>query len=108
MRRMRYVYPVKLDEEVLKALEVITQKLGCSKADAIRDAILSYAEEVRGLEVVKLRNISREQARSEITEFLKGKDRVYADEMADALRLDLRLVNELLMELWKEEKVEPL
>jgi len=108
MHRRRYVYPVGLDEDAMEALEVITRKFGCSKADAIRDAILNYAEEVRGLEVVTLRNISPEQAKSEIFEFLKGKDRVYADEIADALRIDLHLVNELLMELWKEEKIEPL
>jgi len=107
MQRKRYVYPVELDETVRDALEEITEKLGCSKADAIRDAILNYAETVRGLEVVKIRNISREQAKKEILEFLKGRDRAYADEIADKLRLDFHLVNELLMELWEEERVEP-
>jgi len=108
MQRKRYVYPVELDGKIRDALEEITQKLGCSKADAIRDAILHYAEEIRGLEVVKIREVSREQAKNEILEFLKGKDRAYADEIPDALRLDFHLVNEILMELWKEEKVEPL
>lgn len=108
MQRKRYVYPVELDGKVRGALEEIVQKLGCSRADAIRDAILHYADEIRGLEVVKVREVSREQARSEVLRFLEGKERVYADEIADALRLDLSLVNEILMELWKEEKVEPI
>lgn len=107
MQRKRYVYPVQLDETVREALEKITEKLGCSKADAIRDAILSYAETIRGLEVVKIRNVSREQAKKEILEFLKERDRAYADEIADALQLDFGLVNELLAELWEEERVEP-
>ena len=108
MQRKRYVYPVELDENVRKALEEITEKLGCSRADAIRDAILNYAETVRGLEVVKIRDIGREQAKKEILEYLKDRDRAYADEIADALQLDFHLVNELLMELWEEERVEPI
>jgi metal-sulfur cluster biosynthetic enzyme len=107
MQQQKYVYPVTLSEQDLVALNRLVEKLGCSKADAIRDAIRHYIEYVQGLEVVKIRqNISKDQAKREILEYLKGKNRVYADEVASALRLDFNFVNELLMGLWQEGRVE--
>jgi len=102
----RYVYPVDLTE-VEDELKLIVEKLKISKAEAIREAIRYYAEELKGLEVVELRDISKEQAKKEILQFIEGKERVWADEIADALRLDLSLVNDILMELWGEGYVEP-
>ena len=102
----RYVYPVDLTE-VKDKLNFIAEKLKVSKAEAIREAIRFFAEELKGLEVVELRNISKEEAKKEVMEFIKGKDRVWADEIAEALRLDLSLVNDVLMELWSEGYVEP-
>lgn len=102
----RYVYPVDLTE-VEEELNLIVEKLKVSKAEAIREAIRYYAEELKGLEVVELRDIPREQAKKEILEYIRGKERVWADEIADALRLDLSLVNDILMELWSEGYVEP-
>ncbi|AAB91147.1 predicted coding region AF_0084 [Archaeoglobus fulgidus DSM 4304] len=102
----RYIYPVDLTE-VEDELNIIVEKLKTSKAEAIREAIRHYAEELRGLEVVELRDVPKEQAKEEVKEFIKGKERVWADEIADALRLDLSLVNDILMELWSEGYVEP-
>jgi len=102
----RYVYPVDLTG-VEKELNFIAEKLKVSKAEAIREAIKFYAEELRGLEVVEIRDVKIEQAKKEIIEYIKGKDRVWADEIADSLRLDLSLVNDILMDLWSEGYVEP-
>ena len=103
----RYVYPVQLDESELEALDTITERLHLSKSEAIRDAVRNYAEQLKGLEVVKLREISRSQARKEILEFLDKKDRAWASEIADALRLDIPFVNSILEGLWSEKRVEP-
>ena len=102
----RYIYPVDLTE-VEEELNFVVEKLKVSKAEAIREAIRHYAEELRGLEVMELREIPRERAKKEILEYIKGKERVWADEIADALRLDLSFVNDVLMELWSEGYVEP-
>jgi predicted ArsR family transcriptional regulator len=59
------------------------------------------------MKVVKIRDISRRQARTEILEYLEKRERAWASEIADALRLDLSLVNRTLEELWREKKVEP-
>ncbi len=84
------------------------EKLGCTKAEAIREAIKHYAEYLEGLEVVNLRNLSEEEAKKEVQAYLKGKERVTADKVSDDLRLDLSLVNKVLLALWQEGEVEPL
>ena len=103
-----YVYPLKLMEESQKDVAKIVEKLGCSKAEAIRDAIRHYAEYLEGVEMVNLRDLSEEEAKKEIRTYLAGKDRIHADEVSDALRLDLSLVNRILLALWQEGEVEPL
>ncbi len=103
----RYVYPVQLDEEEVQALNDIVEGMGGTKSEAIREAIRSYAEEVKGMEVVKIREISRKQARKEILEYLNRRERAWSSEIADALRLDMGEVNGILEELWGEKKVEP-
>jgi len=103
----RYVYPVALDNEEAKALEGLAAKLGLSRAEAIREAIRHYAEYAKGMEVVKMRNISREEAKKEILAYLEDHERAWSSTIADDLRLDISLVNEILQELWSEEKVEP-
>ena len=103
----RYVYPVALDNEEAKALEGLAAKLGLSRAEAIREAIRHYVEYTKGMEVVKMRNISKEDARKEVLAYLEKHERAWSSTIADELRLDLSLVNEILQELWSEEKVEP-
>ena len=68
---------------------------------------MSATKYLRGLEVITYRKVSKKQAKQEIQRYLKGKDRVRADEISDALRIDFDLVNELLLELWGEGWVEP-
>lgn len=106
VRARRYVYPVNLSNSV-GDLSTIVEKLGASKAEAIRGAIKYYAEYLRGLEVITYRKISIEQAKREIQKYLKNKDRVSADEISDTLRIDMTLVNETLLKLWQEGWVEP-
>ena len=104
--KARFVYPVDLTDYV-NDLNTIAEKLGVSKAEAIREAIKHYAEYLMGLEVITYRDVTAKQAKREIQKYLKGKNRVKADEISDALRIDLGLVNEALMELWGEGWVEP-
>lgn len=107
MQVKRYVYPVQLDEEQVQALNVIVERTEKTKSEAIREAIRSFADEVKGTEVVKIREISRKQARREILEYLDKKERAWSSEIADTLRLDLTEVNRILEQLWGEKRVEP-
>lgn len=103
-----YVYPLKLNAENLEDLEKITEKMNCTKADAVRDAISHYAEYLEGLEVVDLRDIPEEEAKKEIQTYLRGKERVTADRIGDDLRLGLDVVEKILLDLWQEGEVEPI
>ncbi len=100
----RYVYPVDVTEKE-KELEEICKKLGLTKAEAIRDAIEYYHNYVRGLKVIELRNVSRKQAEREILEYLKKHKKAWTDEIADDLRIDVILVNEILHKLAEEDRV---
>lgn len=102
----RAIYPVDLTG-CLADLNTISEKLRVSKAEAIRQSIMRYAEELRGLEVVSYRKVTMRQAKEEIQRYLRGRARVRADEISDALRIHLELVNRTLLELWKEGWVEP-
>ncbi|MEM2890856.1 MAG: hypothetical protein QW358_05935 [Candidatus Hadarchaeum sp.] len=106
MKGGRVVYPVDLTE-CFKELNTITEKLRISKAEAVREAIKRYAEELRGLEVVSYRKLTKRQAKEEIQRYLRGKASVRADEISDALRIDFQLVNKVLLEMWEEGWVEP-
>jgi metal-responsive CopG/Arc/MetJ family transcriptional regulator len=103
----RYVYPVQLDEEELEALDTIVERLHSSKSGAIREAIRNYGEQLKGTEVIKIREVSRRQVRKEILEFLKKNERAWSSEIADSLRIDLSVVNGILEELWSERRVKP-
>lgn len=87
-------------------LNRISMKTGASKAQVIRQAIRAYTEEIEGMEVVKLRNISRQQAKKEILDYLKGCDRAWTSDIADSLKLDIVFVNGILEELWSEDEIE--
>jgi len=101
----RQVYPIDLTKHEEK-LKVICEKLGLGKAEAIRNAIDHYHEYVRGLKVIELREIPREEAEEEILAYIKEKKRAWTDEIADDLRLDLLLVNEILRELAEKGVIE--
>ncbi len=108
-KRRRVVYPVSLTLSDVRALDLIQKKLDCSRAEAIRESIKEYASQVAGLEVIKLRSVSKQEGRKEILDYLKKHDRAWSDQIADDLRLDIRFVTAVLNELWEQEKaVEPI
>ena len=103
----RYVYPVQLDKDELKALDKIVERLHSSKSEAIREAVRNYADQLQGTEIIRIREVSRPQACKEILEYLEKNERAWSSEIADSLRIDLSLVNSILEELWGEKRVEP-
>lgn len=56
---------------------------------------------------MKIREVSRSQARKEILEFLEKNEEAWSSETADSLRIDLTLVSSILEELRREKRVEP-
>lgn len=94
--------PVKLSRGFVDRIDKIVDRSGYrSRSEFIRDALLHYTKEVEAEKVIRIRNISRKQAKREIREYLKTKEKAWMDEIADDLRLDFRLVAELIDELEK-------
>lgn len=101
MAGQRIVFPVDVTE-CSSELEQISEKLGISKAEAIRDSIRAYCESLKGLKVIQLRNLSRKQAEKEIIAFVKKSGKAFTSEIADELRLDVLVVNDVLQKLAEE------
>jgi len=103
--QQRYVYPIDLTE-MNKKLELICNKSGKSKAESIRDAINFYYNNLMGLKVIELRDIPKKQAEKEILNYLKKNEKAFTSEIADNLRIDVVLVNEILTELAEKGMIE--
>jgi hypothetical protein len=97
-QQSRHVYPVDVTETTTE-LEEICERLGLTKAEAIRDAILHYAAYVRGIKVIETREISRKDAEKEILALIKKRGKAWTSEIADELQLDVVLVNDILQGL---------
>jgi Arc/MetJ-type ribon-helix-helix transcriptional regulator len=95
--------PIRLPEVRVNKIDEIVDTLGYkSRTDFIREAIEHYVKEVELVKVIKIREISREEAKSEIRDYLKSRDKAWLDEIADNLRLDFAFVVEIIEELEKE------
>ena len=56
----------------------------------------------RKVKIIKIRDIPREEAKSEIRDYLKSRDKAWLDEIAEDLRLDFTLAVGIIEE-WKKE-----
>jgi Arc/MetJ-type ribon-helix-helix transcriptional regulator len=102
-----FLPPTRMDQRLIKELDELVERFGYhSRSDLIREAIGDKIEELRGREIVQLRNIPKDKARREIVEYLKGKDRVYAADLAEDLRLDLGFVFDMVKELFEAGQIE--
>jgi len=97
----------KFTKEDIHNLKRIMAKLGVNQSEALREATKQYADRIEGVEIVKLREVSFEQAKKEISNYLKQKEKATNAQIADDLRLDIVLVNKVLNALWEAELVEP-
>ncbi len=55
--------------------------------------------------VIKIRQISKEQAKKEIVQFLKDRKEADTFDIANELRLDMDVTIKALKELWEEGRV---
>ncbi len=101
------VISAKFTKNDIDDLKKIMAKLEINQSKALREAVKHYADQIDGVEVVKLRELTFEQAKKEISNYLKQKGKATNAEVADDLRLDIVLVNKVLNALWEVELVEP-
>jgi len=55
--------------------------------------------------IIKIRQLSREQAKKEIVQFIKNRKEADTFDIANELRLDMDLTVKALRELWEEGRV---
>lgn len=98
--------PIRLSDDRVNKIDGIVDTFGYkSRTDFIREAIEHYVKEVETVKVVKIRNIPKEQAKKEIRDYLRNREKAWMDEIADDLRLDFPFVVEMIEELERENFV---
>lgn len=102
MKKDRMI-PIRLSEKFIKRIDRIVGRFGYrSRSDFIRDALRHYTKEVAAEKVVRVRNLSKGEAKRGVREYLKRKDKAWMDEIADELKLNFPLVVKIVEELEEE------
>ena len=98
--------PVRLSEDMVERLDRVASRFGySSRSDLIREALEYYTKEVEAENIIRLRDISKTQAKEEIRKYLKEHQKAWMDKIADDLKIDFPLVIEIIEELEKEKLV---
>ncbi len=99
--------PTRIDARILRQLDFLVEKFGYrSRTELIREAIEDKIASLNGTEIMQLREITDEQAKKELLEYIIGKERIYPSDIADALRLPLDQIFRIVNELFTEGRVE--
>lgn len=99
----RATVPVSLPISVVKKIEELRGRLGYrSRNDVIREAIRRFIEEMEEAKVLYVKDVTLEQAKREIVEYLKRHGSAYVSEVAESLGVDIELAFKAVEELEKE------
>lgn len=99
----RATIPVSLPISVVKKIEELRARLGYrSRNDVIREAVRRFIEEMEEAKVLYVRDVTGEQAKREIVEYLKRHGSAYVSEMAESLGINIELAFKAVEELEKE------
>lgn len=102
-----YLPPIRVETKLLGELDSLVEKFGYrSRTELIREAIEDKIAGLKGSEIMELREITDNQAKKELLEFIKGKESIYPSDIADALRLPLEQVFRVVNKLFSEDRVE--
>ncbi len=99
----RATIPVSLPISVVKKIEKLRARLGYrSRNDVIREAIRRFIEEMEEAKAIYVRDVTLEQAKREMVDYLKHHGSAYVSEMAESLGIDIELAFKAVQELAKE------
>ncbi len=102
-----FLSPIRVEKRLLEELDALVERQGYrSRTELVIEAIEDKIASLRGAEIMELRVIADEQAKKELLEYIKGKERVYPSDIADVLRLPLEQVFRIVSELFSEDRVE--
>ena len=101
------VIPIRFSEEELGKIDRLLGKTGArSRSEFVREAVQHYLNNVAEMKVIELRDVSKDQAKKEILEYILKMDEAETFDIANDLRLDLNLTIESLKELWEEGRIQ--
>ena len=72
-------------------------------SDFVREAV---RDKLHNVEIITLRDVTPEEARKEVLEYIDRHDRFYPSDIAHDLRLDYRFVTQIVERLIEEKEVE--
>ncbi|MGQ9515510.1 MAG: ribbon-helix-helix domain-containing protein [Thermoproteota archaeon] len=97
---------IRFGEDELQKIDSLLGKTGLrSRSEFIREAVQHYLENVAEMRVIELRDVSKDQAKKEILEYIKKRKEAETFDIANDLRLDLNLTMKALKELWEEGRI---
>lgn len=98
--------PVRFDHEQVQAIDEVMGKIGArSRSEFVREAVRHYLDTVKEMKIIRVRSLSKDQARREIVDYLKEKKEAETFDIANDLRLDLEITMQALRELWEEGRI---
>lgn len=98
--------PVRFEHEQVQAIDDVMGKIGArSRSEFVREAVRHYLDTVKEMKIIRVRSLSKEQAKREIVDYLRDKKEAETFDIANDLRLELELTMQALKELWEEGSV---
>lgn len=98
--------PVRFEHEQVQAIDDVMGKIGArSRSEFVREAVMHYLDTVKEMKIIRVRSLSKEQAKREIVDYLRDKKEAETFDIANDLRLELELTMKALKELWEEGSI---
>lgn len=98
--------PVRFDDDQVQAIDEVMSKIGAkSRSEFVREAVRHYLDTVKEMKIIRVRSLSKEQAKREIVDYLRDKKEAETFDIANDLRLELEVTVQALKELWEEGSI---
>jgi metal-responsive CopG/Arc/MetJ family transcriptional regulator len=101
------IVPVRFSKREIERIDKAVERVGTkSRSALIREATEKYLREAGSLKVIELRNdVTLKDAKAEIVTYLRKHKEAETFDIANDLRLDLKLTVNAMKELWEEGRV---
>ena len=101
------IVPVRFSRREIEAIDKAVERVGAkSRSALIREATERHLQEVGNLKVVEIRDgVTLKEAKRDIVDYLRKHKEAETFDIANDLRLDLRVTVKALKSLWEEGRV---
>jgi len=101
------IVPVRFSRREIEAIDKAVERVGAkSRSALIREATERHLQEVGNLKVVEIRDgVTLKEAKRDIVDYLHKHKEAETFDIANDLRLDLKVTVKALKSLWEEGRV---